>query len=531
MLFSGYIIGQNILEKDKDFFYSFIERMSDEGIISGEINYFPLARLHATELLNEINEKKELLNYEDRKLYNYYLKEFDYEINLINNSFDKNKKDSLNLFSKYNHTFNILEIKKDDFYLSLNPLIYIEYNYNIENLFREGHGFEVRGFWGNFKFQTKFIDNTIYGKLIDTNRILSPLQGLAFKKIGKNQLAYDIVEGGISFENSDINIGIRKGNFIVGSGINSQIIMSDKAPGFPYFYLNIYPSKYFSYNFVLGILNSSIIDSTTIRHNINPSRVNYSLVEKYIALHLFSFNLFSSLKLSIGESVIFSDKFQPIYLIPNLFFRSVDHYQNYTDNTGGNAQIFGDFSYKIPELGTKLYTTLFIDELSLTSILKDEHKPKAIAYTVGIIKQDLLLNNDNLNIEYSKLDPFVYYHLDDALDYSSYGYYMGDWIGNNADEISASYIFDPYPFTSLGINYNYIRKGEVIPKGSDRYLSNQTFLFGERSTLMQLDFSMKLKIYDYLDLYSNLIFTKAEGVFKEFNSNTQFKLGLNFTDF
>ena len=130
--------------------------------------------------------------------------------------------------------------------------------------------------------------------------------------------------------------------------MNSQIIMSNKAPGFPYFFMNLYPSKFFSYNFVLGVLNSDIIDSTTIRNNINPAKEHYSLVEKYIALHLFSFNLSSKLKLSIGESVIFSDKFQPIYLIPNLFFRSVDHYQNYTDNTGGNAQIFGDFSYKIP---------------------------------------------------------------------------------------------------------------------------------------------------------------------------------------
>ena len=107
----------------------------------------------------------------------------------------------------------------------------------------------------------------------------------------------------------------------------------------------------------------------------------------------------------------------------------------------------------------------------MTSVLKDENKPKAIAYTLGLIKQDLLLKNDYINIEYSKLDPFVYYHIDDALDYSTYGYYMGDWIGNNADEISLNYMFKPYAFTNLNLNFNYIRKGMIIPKGSNRYLS------------------------------------------------------------
>src|SRR5690606_32258678 len=123
-----------------------------------------------------------------------------------------------------------------------------------------------------------------------------------------------------------------------------------------------------------GKLNSTIIDSSTLR--TGPLRDHFSLAEKYYAAHLISFTPFEYLNISLGESVIYSDKFEPFYLIPVAFFRMIDHYLTDPDEAAGNAQLFASFWYKNYWAGTKFYGSLFIDELSFGGKATD----RALAY-------------------------------------------------------------------------------------------------------------------------------------------------------
>ena len=100
--------------------------------------------------------------------------------------------------------------------------------------------------------------------------------------------------------------------------------------------------------------------------------------------------------MSIGESMIYSDRIQPIYLIPVIFFRVADHYlADNKSNSGSNAQMFANAYYKIPDLKIQFYSSLFIDELSLTGLLKNQNSASAVAYTFGAKTADLFFHNSH----------------------------------------------------------------------------------------------------------------------------------------
>ncbi|MCK7521472.1 MAG: hypothetical protein MZV64_29190 [Ignavibacteriales bacterium] len=113
----------------------------------------------------------------------------------------------------------------------------------------------------------------------------------------------------------------------------------------------------------------------------------------------------------MGESIVYSDKLELAYFIPVLFFRTVDHYiDRDSSNTGDNAQLFFNAVYKNTNLKTKLYTTLFIDELSITNFLKGTNL-SAIGVTAGVNFVDPILENSDLSIRIYSIKSICLYEL------------------------------------------------------------------------------------------------------------------------
>ena len=152
----------------------------------------------------------------------------------------------------------------------------------------------------------------------------------------------------------------------------------------------------------MGFLVSNVPDSSTFRYNSVEGRTSISDVPKFMALHTLSFYPNDNLSFTLGESIVYSEQLQPIYLIPVMFFRVADHYLS-RDNASasGNAQIFADASYINQSIRTKFYGSLFIDELSLNSIF-EEGNLSALGYTLGLESADILIDNSTLGIEYTR---------------------------------------------------------------------------------------------------------------------------------
>ena len=83
------------------------------------------------------------------------------------------------------------------------------------------------------------------------------------------------------------------------------------------------------------MLARSYYDSDTPREVYRP---------KYIAANMFTFTPWKRLNISVGNSIVYSDmNVHPAYLIPVLFYKSVDHTLNQgIDNQ--NSQMFFDVS-------------------------------------------------------------------------------------------------------------------------------------------------------------------------------------------
>jgi hypothetical protein len=295
-----------------------------------------------------------------------------------------------------------------------------------------------------------------------------------------------------------------------GTGYNGRLILSDKAPSFPHLRLKIYPADWLEFAYIHGDLTSDIFDSTTYRTS-GGTRGHIQLVPKYYAAHIVSVDFTKNLKVSLGESVVYSDRFEPVYLIPVLFFRIADHYLSKSDLNSGNAQLFSSVSYRLPQYKSRVDLSVFIDELSISNLFGSF--PEAIAFTLGITRYDLFFDNLGLKIEYTRINPFVYEHDDPAQLYYNRGYLMGHWIGGNADQIylQLNYIFNEN--LRIWAEGEYTRKGDFYDISKKRFQKEQTFLYGKQSGYLTFTLSGEY------ELYNNLFITAKGTVSNSWGSN------------
>ncbi|HEY4755397.1 MAG TPA: hypothetical protein VIH28_04990, partial [Ignavibacteriaceae bacterium] len=273
---------------------------------------------------------------------------------------------------------------------------------------------------------------------------------------------------------------------------------------FPFIKLEFSPASWLKFVYFHGWLHSALIDSSTIRTTLVKERDSYSQREKYIAAHMVSIYPLSNLSISIGESMVYSDRLEFAYFIPVLFFRVVDHYLSDSSNTGDNAQVFFNAVYKNTELRTKFYTTLFIDELSITNFLKGTNL-SAIGFTAGVTFVDLLIENSELSFEYTRLNPFVYMNSNDAQLFTSHKYQLGHWIGSNAHQIYAEYNQSFLRGLRLKLWGEYIRKGQKELPEEQYMLPYPEFLYGDKLSMTNIGLILNYEVLH--NLFGQISFT------------------------
>lgn len=507
--------------------YNYLERLSTKGIIQLNEEILPFSRIYLAQKLIEIdNNKNSLTSLEKDELiffineYAHELKKLDFDLSLYET---KNKIVDLNSdilgFDNYNR-FRLISFDKKEFGFFVDPIF--GYNYEIKgdkNSILWSNGLRLYGYIGNnLGFDLQFFDNHFRGDYFDRNRRFSPYTGFEFK-VGKNDgFDFDRMNANLTYAWKWGNVSLSKDFNYYGTGENGNIILSNKAPSFPNLKLEVNPINWFRFSYILGSLNSRIIDSAEIRPG--PLRDHFSKVEKYFVSHFFSFTPLKSMNISIGESVIYSDKFEPIYLIPISFFRLADHYLTDPDEAAGNAQLFASFWYKNYWSRTKFFGSIFIDELSLGN----SKNPKAIAYNIGLKSIDIIIPESEIIIEYSKLDPFIYFHADEAQTFENYGYQLGHWIGSNADQIYVKIRKRILRGLNFDFIYSYIRKGEEETFDESRYQEKHKFLWGLNNIFSDYtieinyellhDFYLKIN-YRYLNTSSEI----SDGKFVKLNNN------------
>ncbi len=161
---------------------------------------------------------------------------------------------------------------------------------------------------------------------------------------------------------------------------------------------------------------------------------------KFLAAHRLEVMPFSNFLFGVGESVIYGKRAAEFeYLNPLMLYHAAEHLLGDKDNN----VLTLDFSY-FPKRGLKLYSEIFIDDLSLEFPVGTYFGNK-LAYLAGAFwVQPFGWRDADLRFEYARIDPFVYTHDDSANIYENDGEALGERFGPNADRVLLQLGYQPH---------------------------------------------------------------------------------------
>jgi hypothetical protein len=508
--------------------YNFLDRLSEKGIIKLFDDIRPVTRLKITEKLLQASGQSNKLSEIEKERLGFYKKEYAFEIKYI----EKDTSEISEFFSSGSGSrFNLYKYYSPGFTFTADPVIGAGYNFS-EKTYHQYGGIQFYGrINDNWGFYFNYRDNLEHGDNIDREKSFSPATGVIISKSGEKKIEYSETRGGLTLGWQWGEFTMAKDFINIGSSYQSQVILSSKAPSFPFIRLDIHPVKWFRYNFIHAWLNSDLIDSSTVRYTgvtstFEDRSKTFSKRQKYYVGHSISFQPFDNWWLTLGESIIYSDKMEFIYFLP-VFYRLADHYNSFGGgDSGDNAQIFFNTSYRWQKIKSKFYLSLYIDELSPESLFSGGNNAQVYAVTLGGKFTNPLWDDNYLTLEYSALKPYNYMNGDPAQTYFSSGYQLGHWIGSNAVQIYAEMEqYLPY-LINLKAYFNYIIKGEKenINDYYDRVTSTYPLLAGDNSYYS--DIGAEISYNPLNDLYFILKFgyiNKASGRFEsEYNIDEDF---------
>lgn len=503
-LFTFTLFGQTVYEPiSHDDIYKYLDRMAQKGIIVFNDNIRPVSRKYIAMQLGRLQAYSERtvdnqLTSLEREELAFYLKDYGFELT----------NDSLNTksYTLTNHTllgkdqfqrWRLFSYSSGLFKINASPVLGIEVGKNDGS--KQTHtwnGVSIYGYLTDrIGFSFYWRDNDESGDNIDRTKAFTPETGVIVAKKNSNSIQYSEVHANISTDWSWGNFTIAKDFLNLGYGESGLLVLSDKAPSFPFIRLDLHPTNWLRFNYIHAWLNSDIIDSAASYSTYITGRQRDIYRNKYLASHTLTLTPLNGLDISIGESIVYSDKLEISYLIPIMFFRLADHYLSNGDNkVGGNSQFFLGVSSRNNLKNTHLYGTWFIDEFTLSGAFNKQKQRNQFGFTLGASITDLPLDNLTVTTEYTRIYPFVYSHFVPTLTYESSSYLMGHWIGYNADLVYGS------------VNYRFIRGlqatlwAEYIRKGSSGVVAQQyeqpqpPFLFGLRNNYTWWGFDVKYEI-------------------------------------
>jgi len=495
--------------------YDFLRRLSTKGIIEYNDEFRPLSRKYLAEKLIEAEKLPELLTEVQKADLKFYKKDYYHEIWFIKN--EKNEK-RVDFFSNDPAgRWRVFSYGDENFKMNLSPILGYEIG-SIESakathlwngIYTYAYITEALGVSFDFR------DNTEEGTTIDKTKRFTPVTGVNARSssnianYSKNKIEYSEAKGIIAIDWNWGSFAIGKEFMEWGYAENGLIVLSQKAPSFPFIRLDIYPVDWLGFNYFHAWLSSDVVDSSDIYYTeTGTERISFR--KKFIASHTLFIRPLKGLKLSLGESIVYSDELEIVYLIPVMFFRLADHYLSRQKNSAGNnAQFFGAISSRNHIKNTHLYGSFFIDEITLAGLFDSFKQRNQFGFTLGASVVDLPLDNLTLTLEYSKIYPFVYDHFIQTTTYESASYILGHWMGNNDDQVYGSIKYRFLRGLEASMWARYIRKGEA-GNVDDQYKQPQPpFLFGLRTNYTYFGAMIKYEFIHELFVRLRYQYTKT----------------------
>jgi hypothetical protein len=495
VLFQNYIPAQTVYEPVGSDIYSFLSLLAQKGIIEFNDQIIPVSRIYIAQKLLEIRTKEDQLTRLEKEEALFYNKDFGVELEML--------KPGNHTFMNYlgNDQFGRLRLfsySDSLFKLNLSPVLGMELGKNAGSKYTHSwSGLSLYGYIGRgLGFSFDFRDNSETGQTIDRTKQFTPVTGVIIAKTNPNNIEYSEAHAILATDWSWGEISIGKDFMEWGYGKSGKLVLSTKAPSFPFIRLDIHPTNWLWFNYFHAWLNSDVIDSASAYPTYIVNSSSRTIFRnKFLASHTITVTLVKGLDVSLGESIVYSDKLEIAYLIPINFFRAADHYlSSANNNAGGNSQFFIGLSSRNNIKNTHLYGTLFIDEITFEGLFNSQKQRNQFGFMLGGSLTDLPVENLTATFEFTKIYPFVYSHYIPTQLYTNSSYVMGDWMGNNADRIYASLNYRIIRGLQGTVWGEYIRKGESGTAIDQYAMPQPPFLFGLRNNYTYFGIDIRYEI-------------------------------------
>ncbi|MDY0325097.1 MAG: hypothetical protein RBQ87_02855 [Candidatus Cloacimonadaceae bacterium] len=267
---------------------------------------------------------------------------------------------------------------------------------------------------------THWYNGAFYGDLDAAET--DPLVDGYYKRF-ENHIQLDNLSGEIGYYHDLGTLAIGRGRFQAGNTISGSIILSDRVNDYGYFLAEGQMGA-----FRLSMLHASLMADSTYSIYNDPLMDPKNYPDKFIALHQLSFYPWDNTELFAGETVVYGNRSLDLnYLLPNSFWRAVEHNLDDRDN----VMIYMGLNQMLPH-DLLLYAQLALDEFSYSKIFSSWWGNKYA------IQGGLSLPTDfgKFSLEATAVRPYTYGHFMMHTRYSHDGRLLGYAQGSNVLDIS-----------------------------------------------------------------------------------------------
>ena len=244
----------------------------------------------------------------------------------------------------------------------------------------------------------------------------------------------NFIESYLKVDADVLTLQIGRERLLWGYGVSDKLIVSDNAPDFDFGKIDAQVGS-FRYMFFHGWLQGPT--QTVIgRYSGVPEALVGS---KYLAGHRFELSFPRLFDFGLSELIVYSRRsLELAYLNPVNLFKEIEPELHDRDN----SFISTDFQLHTFS-NLELYGTLLIDDIVLSK-LGSRFYANEFAFTVGgNYIEPAGLENADLVLEYTRIDPYVYSHHIPENSFTHDQFIIGNHLGPNSDDVftRASYRF------------------------------------------------------------------------------------------
>lgn len=459
--------------------YDYLDELITDGVITAQTSVRPYTRKQVANMLVAAQNADSLLNKRQRADLAFYLNEFALERDTMVNNFVQYTDHNTFSLSLADPQFSY-RTPDNLFKMRIRPILGADIMASKKGaILRRWWGAELQmdiarhvSVWGSLRdnsWSGNWLSKTYYpteGDRMYGARIhygasqqapaLNNIAGVQYKEANYGGDFSDS-KGGISLYSWWGSIGLQRENIRWGETYHASNILSGRNPAVPMLTLQLTPCPWFQFDYFHAWLVSNVLDSTYyyLEDNTQGTQTrHYRPANKFMAANMFTFTPIRQLSFSFGNSIVYAERnVQAAYFIPFAFYKSLDHLLTKglrTENQ--NSQAFASVSVR-PVEHLHLYSSFYLDEFKFSRLKKSDPENNPVSYLVGFNWGGWPLKGLSLKAEFMRSYIACYTHSVAVTAWTSNGYNMGHYMGDNAQSIYTEFTYRPIRGMLLRLSY------------------------------------------------------------------------------